>query len=76
MVGGDVFAPGLSTLPLRGRVGAQRWGGVTFSDIPRITPTRSFAATSPLKGAVKRDRGGYENPSSQHRFPSVLVHSR
>ena len=59
MAGGDVFSAGLSTLPLRGRVGAPRRGGVIFRDTQRITPTRSFAATPPLKGEVKRDRGGY-----------------
>lgn len=42
-----------STLPLRGRVGPKVRGGV----IPwraRITPTRRFASTSPLKGEVAR----------------------
>ena len=76
MRGGDVFAPDLSTLPLRGRDGALRRGGVTSRDTQRITPTRSFAATSPLKGEAKRDRGGYSTSHSQHRFPPVPAHSR
>lgn len=74
MRGGDVFAPDLSTLPLRGRAGAQRRGGVTSRDTQRIT--RSFAATSPPKGEAKRDRGGYSTSHSQHRFPPVPAHSR
>jgi hypothetical protein len=47
------------TLPLRGRVGAQRRGGVICGPRKRtfvfavVTPTRSCAATSPLKGEVK-----------------------
>jgi hypothetical protein len=49
------------TLPLRGRVGAELRGGVivaSFESVSRvelaalITPTRRFAATSPLKGEV------------------------
>jgi hypothetical protein len=51
------------TLPLRGRVGAELRGGVmcvTFPSIDaaelvaRVTPTRRFAATSPLKGEVDK----------------------
>jgi hypothetical protein len=57
-----------STLPSRGRVGAQRRGGVTFHRTQWITPTRSIAATSPLKGEVKRDRGGY--PAERSKLPS------
>ncbi|KGD94984.1 hypothetical protein JL39_20510 [Rhizobium sp. YS-1r] len=55
------------TLPLRGRVGAKLRGGVSFASlllsvgfqaIPLnpITPTRRFAATSPLKGEVSARR--------------------
>ncbi len=76
MAGGDVFAAGVSTLPLRGRVGAQRRGGVTCRDTQWITPTRSFAATSPLKGEVKRDRGGYATSNSQRYDSPLLAHSR
>jgi hypothetical protein len=51
------------TLPLRGRVGAQLRGGVIVPRrnpdsrvelAERVTPTRRFAATSPLKGEVER----------------------
>lgn len=65
MAGGNVFAAGLSTLPLRGRVGAQRLGGVTCRDTQWIAPTRSFAATSRLKGEATRDRGGYSTKRSK-----------
>jgi len=41
-----------NTLPLRGRVGAKLRGGVNFCAKQRVTPTRRFAATSPLKGEV------------------------
>jgi len=40
------------TLPLRGRVGPQVRGGVILFPSLTITPTRRFAATSPLKGEV------------------------
>ncbi len=49
------------TLPLRGRVGAKLRGGVMDDTsapvccielVALITPTRRFAATSPLKGEV------------------------
>ena len=49
------------TLPLRGRVGAKLRGGVMWRALVRsrdielvaeVTPTRRFAATSPLKGEV------------------------
>ena len=51
----------VDTLPLRGRVGAKLRGGVMCRTsafinkvelVARITPTRRFAATSPLKGEV------------------------
>jgi len=42
----------ISTLPSRGRVGAKRRGGVTACTSLTFTPTRSCAATSPLKGEV------------------------
>jgi hypothetical protein len=58
-----------STLPLRGRVGAQRRGGVTFHRTQWITPTRSFAATSPLKGEVKAVKRGRAHGSD---VPSTL----
>ena len=44
-----------STLPLRGRVGAELRGGVTREHTGHlVTPTRRFAATSPLKGEGER----------------------
>ncbi len=44
------------TLPLRGRVGAELRGGVNFEHTAdTVTPTRRFAATSPLKGEVGGD---------------------
>ena len=51
--GGD--SQGLpSTLPLRGRVGAQLRGGVTLGATSAyVTPTRACRATSPLKGEVE-----------------------
>jgi len=70
--GGDVP----STLPLRGRVGAQRRGGVTFPGTQPVTPTRSVAATSPLKGEVKKDREGYSTQNASHPVPFFPQQSR
>ncbi len=64
--GEGLRAKRLSNLPLRGRVGAKLRGGVMRAaplskfSIPlaaRVTPTRRFAATSPLKGEVGGGEG-------------------
>jgi hypothetical protein len=49
------------TLPLRGRVGPQVRGGVILCPSLTITPTRRFAATSPLKGEVETSQQPFSN---------------
>jgi len=49
---GCSIGEGLKTLPLRERVGPQVRGGVSATFSLGLTPTRRFAATSPLKGEV------------------------
>ena len=54
------------TLPLMGRVGAKRRGGViaTNSEYAAVTPTRSFAATSPIKGEVKTTNYAFDTSAA------------
>ncbi len=49
------------TLPLRGRVGPQVRGGVILFPSVIITPTRRFAATSPLKREVDTSLQPFSN---------------
>ncbi len=56
--------------PTRGEIGRE------FST-PSVRWPKKFMAISPLVGEMsRRDREGYETPSSKHNFPSVLAHSR